>query len=88
MNVRIKVCGANYPLRRAAAQLADEIRRTFGFDIGLETGYHGQYDVFIDGEIVAPPGFAGSRRPSTDQLQQYVLVELGRRSPANPDYQS
>ena len=88
MNVHIRVCGANYSLRRAAAELADEIRRSFGFDIPLETGYHGQYDVFVDGEVLTPPGFAGGRRPSTDQFRRYVLAELGKRSQAHPDYQS
>ena len=82
MNVRIKVCGANYSLRRAAKQLADEIRRAYGLDIPLESGHHGQYEVFVDGELVVPPGFGGNRRPSTNDIRRCVLAGLANTTRA------
>jgi hypothetical protein len=54
MDVRIRYCGACYTKKVIARKIALAIS-SLGIDVMLESGYHGQCDVFVDGVLLPHP---------------------------------
>ena len=72
MKFRILYCGpCGYHGR--AEELADELKDRFGAEVTIEEGGFGQFDVFLDGSLVASKGGVFKRMlihgaPQQDQM--------------------
>jgi len=75
MNIAILYCRpCGY--RSAAESLADELRERFGVAVAVEEGKFGQFDVLLNGELVASKGRSFVRRMLTHGAPpQHEIVE-------------
>jgi selT/selW/selH-like putative selenoprotein len=69
--------------RDRAEALADELRRRFGASVNVEEGGFGQFDVFLDGELVASKGGLLRRMLVHGAPPQAQLVESIERALAD-----
>lgn len=83
MKFRILYCGpCGYHAR--ADELAEELRARFAAQVAVEEGGFGQFDVFLDGELVASKGGLFKRMlihgaPPQDQMLAAIEHALADR---------
>ena len=84
MEFRILYCGpCGYHGR--AEDLAAELRKRFGAKAFVEEGKFGQFDVFLDGELVASKGGFWKRKLIHGAPQQEKLLQAIDRALADRD---
>ena len=78
MNFLIQYCKPCGYLGRAE-DLATELRQRFDADVTVEEGMFGQFDVFLDGELVASKGgFWARKLKHGAPPQEKILEAIGR----------
>jgi hypothetical protein len=82
MDVRIRVCQVCHSKRVAAARLAEKARSSLGIVAPLEGGYHGQFALVIDGELISAPRNSLGHGMPTDELEGFLFTELEKRAGA------
>jgi len=86
MEFRILYCRPCGYAGRADA-LAAELRERFGAEVEVEEGKFGQFDVLLDGEVVASKGQTFWRRMLTHGApsQSEILAAIERHVAVQPD---
>lgn len=85
MDVRIEHCTVCWGYRDRALALAEEVRKRFGAKVEVVDGTLGQFDVRVDGQLIASRGESLLARIKPPRLPNVsdVIDAIERRGPSH-----